>query len=65
MDAATTLSDRRQRAANLLVRIGHPDTAACDALRALAAQCLGLTASNRPDIAVNSDQLPPPPSSGK
>ena len=59
MDAAATLSDRRQRASDLLGSIGHTDTAACDVLRALAAQCLGLTASNRPDIAVNSDQLPP------
>lgn len=58
MDATTTLSDRRQRASDLLSSIGHPATATYDALRALAAECLGLTASNRPDIAVNSDQLP-------
>ena len=54
--ALNTLQDRRQRAADLLHSMASADRTGRDAaLRDLAAQCLGLSAVNRPPIAVNDE----------
>ena len=54
--ALNTLQDRRQRAANLLDGMAAADKDGRNAaVRDLAAQCLGLSAVNRPPIAVNGE----------
>ena len=54
--ALNTLQDRRQRAADLLDSMASADRAGrAAALRDLATQCLGLSAVNRPSIAVNGE----------
>ena len=54
--ALNTMQDRRQRAADLLDSMASADRAGrAAALRDLATQCLGLSAVNRPPIAVNGE----------